>query len=75
MAPFSAVSELSDTARTVLQSLRERPTLNTVSLMATGPVIPEGVDGAAIEAALAELEAAGLAKHRPTGWKAVPQPA
>ena len=68
------MSELSSTAETVLRSLREQPTLNTVSLMVQGPVIDNTVDKPEIEAALAELEEAALVKHRPTGWKATSQP-
>jgi hypothetical protein len=65
------VSELSDTANAVLGSLRERPTLNTASLIATGPV-GDRVDKPEIERALEELVAAGLVEHRPTGWKLAP---
>ena len=67
------MSELSPTAETVLASLREHPTLNTISLMVIGPVIDNGIEKPEIERALAELETAGLVKHRPTGWKAIPQ--
>jgi hypothetical protein len=63
------VSELSETARQVLQSLQEKPTLNTPSLIAMGPVVPDSVEKAEIEAALEELIEAGEVKHNATGWK------
>jgi hypothetical protein len=65
------VSQLSDTANAVLDSLRQRPTLNTASLIATGPV-GDQADKPEIEQALDELVAAGLVEHRPTGWKLAP---
>lgn len=57
----------------VLRSLRERPTLNTATLIREGAVIDGSLDDPAVNAALTELETSGLVKHRPTGWKAVPQ--
>jgi DNA-binding IclR family transcriptional regulator len=66
------VSERSDTAEHVLQSLREQPTLNTPSLIVTGGSVPAGVDKAEVERALDELVAAGYVKHRATGWKIAP---
>lgn len=65
------MSELSDSADAVLDSLRERPTLNTASLIATGPA-GERLDKPEIERALEELVAAGLVEHRPTGWRLAP---
>lgn len=66
------MSELSDNARLVLQSLEQQPTLNTPSLIETGDVVPASVDKPEIEAALDELIDAGLVVHRPTGWKLKP---
>jgi len=66
------VSELSEIATAVLESLREQPTLNTPSLIVTGASVPDGVDKAEVERALAELVAAGYVKHRATGWKIAP---
>lgn len=63
------MTELSETARQVLQSLQERPTLNTPSLIHMGPVVPDHVDKAEIEAALDELIAAGEVVHNAVGWK------
>jgi hypothetical protein len=63
------MSELSDTAQKVLQSLEEKPTLNTPSLIAMGPVVPDEIDKPEIEAALDELVASGKVKHGATGWK------
>jgi hypothetical protein len=60
------VTELSETAQQVLQSLRDKPTLNTPTLIAMDL---DSADKAEIEAALNELIAAGEVKHRPTGWK------
>ena len=66
------MSELSEIAAAVLESLRGQPTLNTPSLIVTGPSVPEGVDKAEVERALDELVAAGYVKHRATGWKIAP---
>lgn len=66
------MSELSDSAKLVFGSLRDRPTLNTPSLIATGPA-GEELDKAEIERALDELVEAGMVKHRPTGWKLAPR--
>lgn len=66
------MSDLSETANVVLDSLRERPTLNTPSLIATGPV-GESTEKGEIEKALDELVEAGLVKHRATGWKVAPE--
>lgn len=66
------MSELSEIATAVLESLREQPTLNTPSLIVTGASVPDGVDKAEVERALAELVAAGYVKHRATGWKIAP---
>lgn len=66
------MSELSETARAVLDSLRDRPTLNTPALIATGPV-GERTERDEIERALDELVSAGLVRHRATGWKLAPE--
>jgi hypothetical protein len=63
------VSELSETAKKVKQSLAEQPTLNTPALIAHGDIVGDDVDREQIQAALDELVAAGVVKHRPTGWK------
>ena len=63
------MSELSDTAQKVLQSLEQKPTLNTPALIHTGGYVPDEIERPEIEAALAELVSAGLVKQRPTGWK------
>ncbi len=55
-----------------MQSLREQPTLNTPSLIATGP-LGERTEKAEIERALDELVGAGLVRHRATGWKLAPE--
>ena len=66
------MSELSEIAAAVLESLTAQPTLNTPSLIVTGPSVPEGVDKAEVERALDELVASGYVKHRATGWKIAP---
>jgi hypothetical protein len=63
------MSELSDTAEQVKRSLTEQPTLNTAALIAGGDIVGDDVDRDQIQAALDELVAAGIVKHRPTGWK------
>jgi len=63
------MSDLSETAELVKQSLAEQPTLNTPALIAGGDIVPDDVDRDQIHAALNELVAAGVVKHRPTGWK------
>jgi hypothetical protein len=65
------MSELSETAELVKQSLAEQPTLNTPALIAGGGTVPDEIDRDQIKAALDELVAAGVVKHRPTGWKLV----
>lgn len=60
------MSELSETARQVLQSLQEKPSLNTPTLIAMNV---DHVEKAKIEAALDELIAAGEVVHNATGWK------
>lgn len=59
--------ELSTEARAVLASLRERPALNTATLIAMN----QNFDHPAAEAALEQLKAAGLVVQRPLGWRAV----
>ncbi len=63
------MSELSDNAQLVKRSLEERPTLNTPALIVDGEVVDGAIGREDVEAALDELIAAGLVKHRPTGWK------
>jgi len=63
------MSDLSETAELVRQSLAEQPTLNTAALIAGGDTVPDEIDRDQIQAALDELVAAGVVKHRPTGWK------
>ena len=63
------MSDLSDTAELVKQSLAEQPTLNTPALIAGGEIVPDEIDRDQIQSALDELVAAGVVKHRPTGWK------
>ncbi len=63
------MSELSDNAQLVRRSLEQRPTLNTPALIVEGEVVDNAIARDDVEAALDELIAAGLVKHRPTGWK------
>lgn len=65
---FPAVSELSENAKAVRSSLEEKPTLNTPSLIAMGPVSGR-VSRDEIEAALDELIEAGEVVHESTGWR------
>lgn len=67
----TAVHDLSDMARAVLQNLTEQPTLNTPALIASGGAVE--AERPEIERALDELVAAGYVKHRPTGWKVAPE--
>ena len=60
------MTDLSETAQLVLQSLQEKPNLNTPTLIAMDL---DAADQGEVEAALNELIAAGKVKHRPTGWK------
>lgn len=69
--PARPMSDLSDNAKVVLQSLSEQPTLNTPSLIATGPIAGR-IDKPEIEQALGELVDSGRVVHRPTGWKLKP---
>lgn len=57
----------------VLDSLRERPTLNTPTLIAGGDKVPQGTDPGQVEAILDDLVAEGIVKHRATGWKLAPE--
>ena len=58
--------ELSPQARAVLASLREKPALNTATLIA----MEQEFDHATTEAALRELKVAELVVQRPLGWRA-----
>lgn len=57
----------------VLQSLRERPNLNTPTLIAGGELVPEGTDPGQVETILDDLVSEGVVKHRATGWKLAPE--
>jgi predicted oxidoreductase len=63
------VSELSEMAQRVLESLEQNPTLNTPALIMHGPQIHDEISKEEVEAALHELVEAGKVKHRPTGWR------
>jgi hypothetical protein len=67
------VTDLSNIAHAVLESLREKPALNTPTLIATGPHVPDGVGQPEVERALGELVEAGHVKSGPMGWKLAPQ--
>ncbi len=69
------MSETDEISDAVVRSLREKPTLNTPTLIAGGGLVPDGVDQSEIERALDDLVAAGRVKHRPTGWKLAPDAA
>lgn len=66
------MSERSDVAEAVLRSLRERPTLNTPSLIAMSAELPEGTEKADVEEALDALVEEGVVVHKTTGWKLAP---
>ncbi len=59
------MSDLSDTARLVLDSLQSKPALNTPALIAQN----EGIEREAAERGLAELKDLGLVREGPMGWK------
>jgi DNA-binding IclR family transcriptional regulator len=59
------MSEISDNARLVLDSLETKPALNTPALIAQN----EGIERAEAEAALAELKELGLVRETVMGWK------
>ena len=59
------MSDLSENARLCLESLQEKPALNTPALIAQN----EGIERAEAEAGLAELKAAELVREGPMGWK------
>ena len=67
------MSEPNELREQVLTSLRERPTLNTPTLIAGGEHVPDDVATSAIEVELQQLVTEGLVKHRPTGWKLAPE--
>jgi hypothetical protein len=69
------MSETNEITDAVVRSLREKPTLNTPTLIAGGGIVPEGIDQSEIERALDDLVAAGRVKHRATGWKLAPESA
>jgi hypothetical protein len=62
-----AMTELSNNAKLVLESLETKPNLNTPALIAQN----EGIDRAEAEQGLDELLGLGRVKKRPTGWKLV----
>jgi hypothetical protein len=59
------MTELSNNARLVLDSLETKPALNTPALIAQN----EGIDRVDAEQGLEELLGLGLVRKRPTGWK------
>jgi DNA-binding IclR family transcriptional regulator len=59
------MSEISDNARLVLDSLETKPALNTPALIAQN----EGLEREQAETALAELKEAGLVRETVMGWK------
>lgn len=59
------MTDLSDDARLVLDSLETKPALNTSALIAQN----EGIERAAAERALEELLEAGLVRQSVMGWK------
>ncbi len=59
------MTELSENAKLVIDSLETKPALNTPALIAQN----EGIDRADAEQGLDELLAIGRVKKRPTGWK------
>jgi hypothetical protein len=61
------MTELSENAKLVIDSLETKPALNTPALIAQN----EGIDRADAEQGLDELLAIGRVKQRPTGWKLV----
>lgn len=66
LAPCAvAMSEISDNARLVLDSLETKPALNTPALIAQN----EGMEREDAEIALAELKEAGLVRATAMGWK------
>jgi hypothetical protein len=66
MAPCGVeMSDLSDNARLVLDSLETKPALNTPALIAQN----EGIEREEAEAGLAELLEAGMARQSMMGWK------
>ncbi len=66
------MSDTNHIAEAVIQSLREKPTLNTPTLIAGGGIVPDHVERPEIEKALAALVSEGKVKHRATGWKLAP---
>ena len=59
------MSDISDNARLVLDSLETKPALNTPALIAQH----EGIEREAAETALAELAQVGLVRETVMGWK------
>ena len=59
------MTELSENAKLVLDSLETKPALNTPALIAQN----EGIDRAEAEQGLDELLAIGRVKKSPMGWK------
>ena len=59
------MSDISNTARLVLDSLETKPALNTPALIAQN----EGIEREAAETALAELAEVGLVRETVMGWK------
>lgn len=66
MAPCGLeMSDLSEHARLVLDSLETKPALNTPALIAQN----EGIEREDAESGLAELAEAGMARQSVMGWK------
>lgn len=59
------MSDLSDNARLVLESLETKPALNTPALIAQN----EGIGREAAEQGLEELRGAGLVRQSVMGWR------
>lgn len=74
MPPDAGVLDrLSDPAKMTQMSLRERPDLSTPYAISTGPFGLQQISTEEIEAALRELEAAGLAVQSLSGWRLTDQ--
>lgn len=59
------MTDLSENARLVLDSLETKPALNTSALIAQN----EGIERGSAETALGELLVAGLVRQTAMGWK------
>jgi len=59
------MADLSENAKLCLESLQEKPALNTPALIAQN----EGIERTDAEEGLAELKEAGMVRQGPMGWK------